>query len=78
MSQARWQQLQEVFEGLLERDPSERADWLATLDVDASIKNEALALAEGEEQAHDRVRDHLQAVAARSATAPADRRLGAW
>ena len=44
MSDARWQRLQVLFEGLLEREPAEREAWLDRIEPDPELRREALAL----------------------------------
>lgn len=78
MNPARWQQLQELFDGLAARTPPERAEWLAGIDADQELKREALALIETEEQDDDGVTARLRAASANTSTPWRDRRLGAY
>jgi tetratricopeptide (TPR) repeat protein len=48
MSDARWQRLQELFEALVALPPADREAWLATQPDEASLKQQALALAQAD------------------------------
>jgi serine/threonine-protein kinase len=48
MSDARWQRLQELFEGLLEREPDERDGWLASVEPDEALRREAMQLVDAD------------------------------
>jgi len=48
MSDSRWQRLQELFEGLLAREPGEREEWLAAVEADATLRDEAMQLVDAD------------------------------
>jgi len=76
----RWQRLQELFDGLITQAPAQRASWLQSIDADAALKREALALVAAEEGGKDNgVTAQLREAAARiAASRVADQRLGAY
>jgi serine/threonine-protein kinase len=69
MSDARWQRLQELFDGLLAEQPEDRVAWLSDAEQDEGLRREALALvaAEGSDRASmtDQFSESLARVVAR-------------
>ena len=79
MSDARWQRLQELFEGLLERMPDERDAWLALVEPDPELRREALALADADSGPRVSITRQVREASVRIAEAGAiERRLGPY
>jgi serine/threonine-protein kinase len=80
MSDARWQRLQELFEGLLERSPDEHEAWLASMEADADLRREARALYDADSGPRVSITRQVRDASARvSAAVPAaDQRLGPY
>jgi serine/threonine-protein kinase len=79
MSDARWQRLQELFEGLLEREPAAREAWLASVESDAELRREALALVDADSGPRVSITRKIRDASARVAEATAvERRLGPY
>jgi serine/threonine-protein kinase len=79
MSDARWQRLQELFDGLIATPPVARAAWLAAADADDGLKREALALVEAENSGDGGMTGQLRQAAERMTSAhPIDQRIGAY
>ncbi|MBO9663977.1 serine/threonine-protein kinase [Dokdonella sp.] len=73
---ARWQRLQELFDGLLARAPEAREAWLAGLGDEETLKREALRLVEAD-AGEDRVAGFLHA-GLRAYALPPGHRLGPY
>jgi eukaryotic-like serine/threonine-protein kinase len=71
MNKVRWNRLQELFERLLERPPSERAAWLDENEPDASLREEALALVAKHDSGPDVLTARLREAADQVAAQPA-------
>jgi len=79
MSDARWQRLQELFEGLLERAPAEREAWLASVEPDAELRREALSLIDADSGPRVSITRQVRDAAARIADArTVEQRLGPY
>jgi eukaryotic-like serine/threonine-protein kinase len=79
VSEARWQRLQALFEGLLERAPEEREAWLVSVEADPAIRREALELAEADSGPRVSITRQVREASARIAEASTvERRLGPY
>jgi serine/threonine-protein kinase len=79
VSGARWQRLQELFEGLLERAPGEREAWLASVEPDPDLRGEALALVDADSGPRVSITRQVREASARVAEANGvERRLGPY
>jgi len=79
MNDARWQRLQELFEGLLERAPADREPWLATVEPDETLRRDALALADADSGPQVSITRQIQEASAKVAAARiVDQRLGPY
>ncbi|MBA8883406.1 serine/threonine-protein kinase [Dokdonella fugitiva] len=80
MSDARWERLQVLFEGLLERPPASREAWLAEVEPDPDLRAEALALVAAEDGGEDGITRQLREAAARvgTTTPTSGRQLGPY
>ncbi len=79
MSDARWQRLQELFEGLLDRTPEERDAWLASVEPDPALCRDALALADADSGPRISITRQVRDASARIAEAmTVERRLGPY
>ncbi len=79
MSGQRWQRLQELFEGLLERAPAEREAWLALVEPDPELRREALELADADSGPRVSITRQVREASARIAEASTvERRLGPY
>ncbi len=80
MSGSRWERLQVLFDGLLERAPAERESWLALVEPDIDLRAEALALVAAERDGDDGITRQLREAAVRASTAPpsSGRQLGPY
>jgi len=79
MSDKRWQRLQELFEGLLERSPDEHEAWLAAVESDADLRLEARALYDADSGPRVSITRQVRDASARMSAMPApDQRLGPY
>ncbi|HJT97891.1 MAG TPA: tetratricopeptide repeat protein [Rhodanobacteraceae bacterium] len=76
---ARWQRLQQLFEGLLEREPDEREAWLASVEPDDALRREALELVAADSGPRVSITRQIREASARIADAGiVDKRLGPY
>ena len=80
MSDTRWERLQFLFDGLLERAPAERESWLAEVEPDIDLRAEALALVAAERDGDEGITRQLREAAVRASIAPpaSGRQLGPY
>jgi serine/threonine-protein kinase len=79
MSESRWQRLQALFEGLLERDPAEREAWLLSVEPDADLRRDALALVAADSGPRVSITRQVREASARILdSARVDKRLGPY
>jgi serine/threonine-protein kinase len=79
MSDARWQRLQVLFEGLLEREPAEREAWLDRIEPDPELRREALALVAADDVPRVSITRQVREASARILDAArVDKRLGPY
>jgi serine/threonine-protein kinase len=80
MSDSRWERLQFLFDGLLERAPAEREAWLSDVEPDIDLRAEALALVAAERDGDAGITRQLREAAVRASIAPptSGRQLGPY
>ncbi|HVT31833.1 MAG TPA: tetratricopeptide repeat protein [Rhodanobacteraceae bacterium] len=80
MSDARWQRLQALFEGLLERDPAEREAWIEHVEPDAELRRNALSLLAADSGPRVSITRQVREASARvlDDAARVDKRLGPY
>jgi serine/threonine-protein kinase len=79
MSDARWQRLQVLFEGLLEREPGAREAWLASVEPDEALRSDAMQLVAADSGPRISITRQVRDASARvAATRNVERRLGPY